>query len=1094
MCNDSNSSRDGDEGGQQDDVQWVGGVQPRNPKAVADWEQKVSRDVTLDEIRKRGRCFETFAHGDVAAADTYAVVGVIQDYWSGRENRTRGDAEFLSKAFQALGGDLGASFTRSTFNGHDGGMEGKTEAVESFARYFGERFNMPYLRLDPEPTVVDVICVPREDDGIGIYQPLVVGVDPDYWLTENRLEHLHESLGADNALPLEPLITDGGEVEPDRPAAEARAVAGYETQDKPNEANPYAPNIDELVEADADPAAEAFMGGGSAFAGGDDPEPTSPSETYLKLPESAIPLGRLRPLTHGQGMDESDYRPVPVTTEEARERLKDTIDTIMRNGSTAADVAFDGAIIDAPTSLGKSYAVASENWGARDALTGGQSVVLLSETRKARDAAAEIADNHPGSYKKVLARDEACPVCAGDYDPEDDEDEDDDSDHLEITVDGQPVSEYIEMKCSYNGYAFSTAHNWAERHNDQGVSLPCQDGQTCPAKAQWDDIRENDYGLIIGTHQFAHAPGLRNATNLVFDEQPSFALDDEPDRLQNAVEAYLQTANAAVDTWDHLMRVVRAERPVEALGSIVAQKRNADPQDLARKKGLTVPEWRDGLLRNFKKLVGAYRGGDEWETDPYRPDEDWYRTHTHAHMAAPALTKAVVQAEAGPQNRLQGSAAYEPVRPDAHTGGDMWNLERLKVVIDQNDTVSAAWSVPDVSQARTVIGLDAHPAEPVWQQEVHPNIRVESVLDPEERQVWRRRERGLTVVQVGDATRPCTSDEHYNHDRARVEIEHLREELGVGFQSAITSNAVEDRIREAMKGAGIADPATMYYGMEKSRNDFEDHDYGYVHGCIDPGDGMVMDYIAALGLDAAPERADACCGDCGDRDHPEERGDGCRECGYTGWAREKGRNFVGNDADTAEAILASVRENHVAQAVGRYARNPGTPSDGATVFVATDALPDGLADAKVPGAITTWTSTQRHILRVLRDSEGDATTGELAEKANCSKSNVRYFLNKLADKGVVSVSRGTGAYGANEYNDNNSPSNGLAEIDYGDSRKEPVPGPTYTGSLCIIRPDDPLWLDRDDDTVETAAAEDHGPSTPVDDAESEGDPPPSRPR
>jgi hypothetical protein len=1055
-----------------------------NPEEVHDWREKVSRDVPYDELRRRGECFESFDREKVAVADTVGVLRRIKDYYRDKEPQSRDDAEIVGKAFIKVVKDSNARLEQSVFEGKRGAVSGAPEPIGDFAEEFAEGFEIPYIPLDPEPTTVDVIAVPVTVDRTQTYGTAIIGVDPDYWMTEDRLKMLHDRLWMKEASRERPLVTDGG-----RPADEAPEVAGYEPQNSPREHDPYQPEIEPDEPDPEDINVADLMGSDSALAADDDPEPTTPSVTYLKLPESAMPLADLRSVTHGQGMDESEYLPVPATTEEVRERLKDTIETAMRNGSTAADVAFDGNIIDAPTSSGKSYTVASKNWGAAHTnLTGDQPVVLLSETRKARDEAAAIADDTNGDYKKVLARDEACPVARGDYDPEDDED---DPDHLEITVDGQPVSEYIEMKCNHNSMAFSTAHNWADRHNDQGVDLPCQDGQTCPAKAQWDDIRENDYGLIIASHQFAHAPGLRNATNLVFDEQPSFALDDEPERLHDAVEAYLRAANAAVDTWGHLMRVVRADRPAEALGNVVAQKRNAEPQDLARKEGLTVSEWRDGLLRNFKKLVGAYRGGDEWETNPYQPDEEWYRTHIDAHMAAPALTKAVVQAEAGPQNRLQGSAAYEPVRPDAHTGGDMWNLERLKVVIGQDDTISAAWSVPDVSQARTVIGLDAHPAEPVWQQEVHPDMRVKSVLDSRERKAWRRHERGLTVIKVGDATRPCTSDEHYNHDRARVEIEHLREEFGVDFQSAITSNAVEDRIREAMKEAGIDDPDTMYFGMEKSRNDFADHDYGYIHGCIDPGDGMVMDYITALGLDAAPERADACCKHCGDRDEPEERGDGCRECGYTGWAREKGRNFVGNDADTAEAILASVRENHVAQAVGRYARNPGTPSDGATVFVATDALPDGMADAKVPGAITTWTSTQRHILRELRDHEGDATTAELAEAAGCSKSNVRYFLNKMADRGIVSISRGTGPYGANEYADNGSPSSGLAEIDYDDSRKDPVQGPTYTGSLCIIRPDEPLWLDRKDDDGETAAVEDADTTPPDDDGLSGGtDPPP----
>lgn len=64
--------------------------------------------------------------------------------------------------------------------------------------------------------------------------------------------------------------------------------------------------------------------------------------------------------------------------------------------------------------------------------------------------------------------------------------------------------------------------------------------------------------------------------------------------------------------------------------------------------------------------------------------------------------------------------------------------------------------------------------------------------------------------------------------------------------------------------------------------------------------------------------------------------------------RAHGRGFEGPDADSASDILVSVRETHVAQAAGRYARGADDPANQAIVFVHTSAMPTGFADCRVP--------------------------------------------------------------------------------------------------------------------------------------------------
>lgn len=129
-------------------------------------------------------------------------------------------------------------------------------------------------------------------------------------------------------------------------------------------------------------------------------------------------------------------------------------------------------------------------------------------------------------------------------------------------------------------------------------------------------------------------------------------------------------------------------------------------------------------------------------------------------------------------------------------------------------------------------------------------------------------------------------------------------------------------------GSGIDADSTMHYGEEKSRNDFADEPAGYVYGCMDPGDEIMFDTLADLGQDATPA--------------PAENGDGEEY-------RAPGRDSDRPDADTAAAVLASVRENHVAPAAGRYARDADDPDSGAVVYVDTNAVPEEFVDVEAPG-------------------------------------------------------------------------------------------------------------------------------------------------
>ena len=337
---------------------------------------------------------------------------------------------------------------------------------------------------------------------------------------------------------------------------------------------------------------------------------------------------------------------------------------------------------------------------------------------------------------------------------------------------------------------------------------------------------------------------------------------------------------------------------------------------------------------------------------------------------------------------------HNPPRLDAEAHDDAgWNRAFVSIVLDDQNTVRLIRQTPDFSQARSVVGLDAHPCEVLWQQNIHSEIRTKSVLSGEARRLWRYFERGLTVVQVGDGTHPLTSGRYFNRRKTEAFFSAVREQYTDRFRTAITAASVESETKELLKSVGVESPETMHYGEEKSRGDFGNEDIGVLNGCIDPGDDYVLELLAEAEYDAAPAMVET--------DDGETK-------------RERGRTFTGPDADVANALLASVREQHVAQAAGRYARNAENPDDQAIVFVRTDAIPPELVDAQVPGVESVPTDLHLEIVSKLR-AQTKATAAEIADAVECSKEHVRTTLQDLSEDGLVQVTEGAGANGAHLY-------------------------------------------------------------------------------
>lgn len=620
-------------------------------------------------------------------------------------------------------------------------------------------------------------------------------------------------------------------------------------------------------------------------------------------------------------------RGTPITTDEAQSRLTNALHEKLRSG--------ENALIAAPTSLGKTYHVATTPWRDSPDITGSQPVIHISQTTEARDQAAEASENAGVKYHVLRARTELCPVARGDHDGE------------FSAPERMAPSEWFDRKCDQDGASFSDAHGELLKLRGR---LPCSADGLCPAFAQYEGVPRNEeskeptYDVIHASAAFARLGNITADSNVIIDERPSYRLDVNRNRLRDGITALLDSrsdSEAGTYTWESLIELVK-DRPEE-------------PDDLEA--------WEDRIAEYSELFESGLSSSER------------FGSGASIHELTPAIGRAI--------------CAAVPVENGRYCGHD----GLLKVVFTRSNRIRTVHDCPDLSGARCIIGLDAHPSPRLWELNTGYKLPMIRLLSPEENQYWRTMERGLYVVQVGQYTRPLTKGwrNDSQSDEVEILIDYLRDKYGSEFRTSICPKEIESDVLEIMAQAGIDDRETMYYGSEKSRNDFTTERVGLLVGCIDPGDEPILDNLALLGLHAEPEKIE----------------DGDKE------KRAYGRGFVGLDADAADEFLKSVREAHIAQSIGRYARDRGS-SGGAIVYVWTDAIPERMVDEQVPGVLSRDAPRRTQIKNYLFENQEPTTYRELSERFDVSKPYVIKVCEDLEERGKLRISRGTGFFGANE--------------------------------------------------------------------------------
>lgn len=741
-----------------------------------------------------------------------------------------------------------------------------------------------------------------------------------------------------------------------------------------------------------------------------------------------LPTARISNLTHDEAKRYAEKRGIEwPSVEEVRDRLDDEITDAVANEQQV--------VKSAPTGSGKTHAVSSRLWKDEPDVTGDQPVIHAHATREARDQAASMSRDADVDAYTLRGRKELCPVAGGEYDPGVD------NGNTPFYVEDQPPSEWIDHRCERQGIPFSVVHRWLEVLHDG--ELPCERGEhECPAKGQFEGVPRDDngnvnYDVVHCTHQFLQVPGLRLHTNIFVDEKPSFGIELTSEQVRESVNEYLDYIDAPVSSYNELVYAAEHDEPPagcfekQASGLTRGERNRAfreamdealsgdnEQVECERCDGEGVIDQADNTLTDVADECPKCSGRGYNTERRGQPPLSWFRDNPKAHALAPAFTRAIWQAEEAAGDRKAARVVHHPPRFDAQAHDEQgWNRVIVDVVLDDDWEVVESESIPDFTLARSVVGLDAHPTDedPYWRANLHPEIETEYTLTDEERSLYRRYERGLFTVQVGEGTQPVTKGQWINDGQGRkfdAIIRQLRQEYGDDFDSAITSNTVKGDIEEMMREAGVEDPETMHYGNEESRNDFAGKDVGLVIGSMDPGDHNVINLLSRLGYDADPVYND--CPEC-DGSGNVETDDGpemCEKCGGSGELREHGRTFEGEDADAARAAIHGVREHHVAQSAGRWARDADDPEDNATVYIVTDAAPAGFIDAKAPGVTWAATEGQRQRLEYLRDQSGGATASEIADATGCSTRTAQRTLNRAEEEGLVEHTPGAGPHGA----------------------------------------------------------------------------------
>jgi hypothetical protein len=493
---------------------------------------------------------------------------------------------------------------------------------------------------------------------------------------------------------------------------------------------------------------------------------------------------------------------------------------------------------------------------------------------------------------------------------------------------GKAPSEWLDYKCEVEGMKFSDAHEELSEYvrSEHYRRLPCSENGMCNSLTQAKNLQQND--IVHLTSNFALSEEFVKDKYVIFDERPGFISTTSKEgmtKYRKSLTTFLErNSDSGYDSNDVF---------------------SANEGD-----------------KDWKELREIFL--DSLDTEKQEETEEGEEAAENTQVNAPKIALAILNGKECGNGRFYGE----------HGG--------VEVVYD--DGIRIIHETPTLSEAKAVVCMDAHPSKEIWKQELGIELKERKIFEPENRELWRKHERGLFVVQVGDATRSLTTGWRGMEEKATRLVEKLREKFDEDFETALTAKEIKEGVKEMMEESGAKEPELLHYGEQKSTNKLKDEPVGLLVGCIDPGDDYVLDMLALANLKAEPET--------------DEEGD-----------RETGRGFVGEDSESASEFLASVREENLSQSAGRYARDP-TDDSISVVYCWSDAIPEGMTDTVVDGVSHKGKEAKGKMVEALRQDGDSMTTNEIFEEIDVSQSTVNLYKQELIDEGVIEVDKGKGPH------------------------------------------------------------------------------------
>jgi len=237
------------------------------------------------------------------------------------------------------------------------------------------------------------------------------------------------------------------------------------------------------------------------------------------------------------------------TTQELRKKIRDSAKENMRNGGLV--------VISSPTASGKTHLMATTEWRNEDSdVTGDRPVVMVHQTREARDQAAEMSKKAGVDAAVLKSREEWSAIARGRCGT--------------LTIDGKSASEWLSEQCDKKKIPYKAALEYLNENNDQQRNVWKIEKKKGSGLNQWNGLPTNNgrptKDIIHVTQPFICVPALRKNTNIIFDERPDFSLDLTTEQIRRTVTAYLKEVNAPYPTWEAFVQIARSE---------ATQKKNA---------------------------------------------------------------------------------------------------------------------------------------------------------------------------------------------------------------------------------------------------------------------------------------------------------------------------------------------------------------------------------------------------------------------------------------------------------------------------------------------------------------------------------------